>query len=75
MTRTYIVRKVLFRPNREEQKPFIVEAQNALEATEKIKNHDVDGELVQRGDGVFQGHHSFDLKHLTDILVEVIPVV
>jgi len=74
MARPYIVRKVNFNPDRDPGRPNVVWATNPEEATEKIKGHAIEGGLILRGDGVYQGFHSFNLTHLSDTLVEVIPV-
>ena len=74
MARPYIVRKVRFMPDRDECRPRMVWASSPEEATEKTKGHNIEGGLVLRGDGVYQGFHSFNLTHLSDTLIEVIPV-
>jgi hypothetical protein len=74
MAKPYIVRKVKFTPDREPQRPHNVWASSPEEATEKVKGHAIEGGLILRGDGVYQGFNTFNLAHLTDTVVEVIPV-
>jgi hypothetical protein len=74
MAKPFIVRKVTFNPDRDPQRPHSVWASTPEEATEKVKGHAIEGGLVLRGDGVYQGFHKFNLSHLTDTVVEVIPV-
>ena len=70
--KTFIVRRISFKPNREEGRPRVINCQTPEEAL-KMANVLITGSLSRRADGVYQADTGFNFHHMTSDIVEVIP--